>query len=167
MTEFVKICPQCGQANPEYEHLCGQCNHFIGLEAAQPAVQNPPVQAVTPAELRGGLLLTLPGTTLSFPVRSGDTLGQSHPDSDAQIQLPPSVTDVAYIHRRHCRFQQAADQWLLEAIDQGPLGREFTNPTWVNGVRLEPGERCPLGHGDDLRLSGTTLLVQLRGDTAA
>ncbi|MBF0255342.1 MAG: FHA domain-containing protein [Gammaproteobacteria bacterium] len=94
-------------------------------------------------------------------MRSGDLLGQAHPESPAQIQLPATLTDVAYVHRRHGRFVQENGQWWLQIVDQAELGGAFTNPSWLNGVRLQPGERRPLGHGDDLRLAGVTLLLSL------
>lgn len=32
MSSFVKICPKCGQHNPEYENTCVVCTNFIGIE---------------------------------------------------------------------------------------------------------------------------------------
>lgn len=32
MASFVKICPKCGHANPEYENACTVCSYFIGME---------------------------------------------------------------------------------------------------------------------------------------
>lgn len=165
MVEFVRVCPRCGTANPEYENLCRKCNHFIGMEAAIDSAQAPLAER---SRSQGDplLQLTVPGTSIGFEVKSGDLLGQAHPQSEAQLQLPPTLPDLAFVHRRHCRFLLAGGQWYLEAVDQTPLGQGFTNPTWLNGVRLEPGERHPLGNGDDLRLSATTLLVAIRHGTA-
>lgn len=166
---FVKVCPKCGTSNPEYENLCQQCGFFIAMEPAQAAptqlqsqTSAPDAAASAPALLK--LQLNLPGTGISFDIRPGDVLGQAHAKSDAQLQLPESLPDVAYIHRRHCRFWQGSNQWQVEAIDQSqvPGSSGFTNPTWINGVPLNPGERRTLGNGDDLRLSAITLLVNLQ-----
>jgi hypothetical protein len=177
MVEFVRVCPRCGTANPEYENLCRKCNHFIGMEAAIDSAQAPAPaersQSQGPRAERSRsqgdprLQLTVPGTSIAFAVKNGDLLGQAHSQSEAQMQLPETVPDVAFVHRRHCRFLLEGGQWYLEAVDQTPLGQGFTNPTWLNGVRLEPGERRPLGNGDDLRLSATTLLVAIRHGTVA
>lgn len=46
MADFVKICPKCGHANPEYENACTVCAYFIGMEspvaANTAAVQSTP-----------------------------------------------------------------------------------------------------------------------------
>jgi hypothetical protein len=167
---FIKRCPKCGASNPEYENLCQQCGFFIAMEAAQPApVAAPEPQAATkPSDIQPlKLELSLSGSGLQFAIKSGDVLGQAHPQSDASIQLPEGLPDVAYVHRRHCRFWQSGTQWQLEAIDQSqvPGSSDFTNPTWINGVPVQPGERRSLGHGDDVRLSAITLLVSLQPDS--
>lgn len=161
---FVKICPKCGTSNPEYENLCQECGFFIAMEPAQAAPTPSPQAKETPTSAQLKLQLNLPGTGISFDIKPGDVLGQAHASSDARLQLPESLADVAYIHRRHCRFWQEGDQWQVEAIDQSqsPKSSGFTNPTWVNGVPLNPGERRTLGNGDDLRLSAITLLVNLQ-----
>lgn len=45
MASFIKICPKCGHANPEYENACTVCTYFIGMEtpvAASGAQQEVP-----------------------------------------------------------------------------------------------------------------------------
>lgn len=50
MTEYVKICPRCETANPEHEHLCGNCGNFLGLVRAEPRpAQAKPALETTPA----------------------------------------------------------------------------------------------------------------------
>lgn len=169
---FVKICPKCATSNPEYENLCQKCGFFIAMEPAQmaPASEPSPALASTPgqapliqaAKTAPNLQLGLPGFNLVLQIKPGDVLGQAHPQSDASIQLPETLPDVAYVHRRHCCFWQEGGQWQLEAIDQSKAGGSFTNPTWVNGVALAPGERRTLGNGDDLRLSAMTFLVSMQ-----
>jgi hypothetical protein len=34
MTEYVRVCPRCDQATPEYENICAYCQNFIGMEEA-------------------------------------------------------------------------------------------------------------------------------------
>jgi FHA domain len=188
MAEYVRICPRCRRANPEYESLCSACGQFIALESAVPAqaaapeppappsplpppdpepkaaADNAPPEAqptrryVPPAEL---FYLQLPETDLLLTVHPGDVLGQAHASSDAQLQVPATVAGVGFLHRRHCRFERDAAGWQVVAIDQQALGSAFTNPTFVNQHRLGPGERHPLADGDRLRLSGLGLAVRM------
>lgn len=162
---FIKLCPKCGTQNPEYESLCQRCGFFIAMEPAQAAMEAPAAEtaATQASPARPPVLqLSLPGSGLVFGVQSGDLLGQAHPESDARLQLPDSLPDIAFVHRRHCRFWLTGRQWQVEAIDHNASEAGFTNPTWVNGVPLAPGERRTLGQGDDLRLSATSLLVNLQ-----
>jgi len=178
VAEFVKVCPKCGEINPEYENLCGGCRLFIGMEPSVVRPSQPP----TPTEPAGGTgedsgeisqcatasccRVGLPGSGVELAVTDGALLGQAHPGSPAGMQLPREVPGVAYVHRRHCRFFLLEGQWYLEAVDQAPLGQGFTNPTWVNGVELPPGGRQVLADGDELRLSGVRLRVVIEGGDA-
>lgn len=178
MAEFVKICPKCGEINPEYENLCRGCQLFIGME---PSVVRPcePPAAAPPAPNLGEpreearrsaavprCRLVLPGAGVELSVSDGASLGQAHPGSLAGMQLPTEVPGVAYVHRQHCRFLLLDGQWHLEVVDQAHLGRSFTNPTWVNGVELAPGRQQALADGDELRLSGVRLRLVIEGGDA-
>jgi hypothetical protein len=102
--------------------------------------------------LGGGIPLTIPPQAV---------LGQDHPSGDATVRLPLALEGVAYVHRRHCRFLQAATGWTVEAIDQAPQGGAFTNPTRLNGAEIPPGEHRPLREGDELRLAGVVFRVRI------
>jgi len=169
--EFVKICPKCGEINPEYENLCRGCQLFIGME---PSVVRPAEapeatgQGAGDGEQAGDAQraaalprcrVILAEAGLQLPVSDRALLGQAYPGSPAGMQLPADVPGVAYVHRQHCRFVLQDSQWYLEAVDQAPLGQSFTNPTWINGVELAAGGRRALADGDELRLSGVRLRV--------
>jgi hypothetical protein len=173
MAEFVRICPRCGQTNPEYENLCGACNQFIGMEAAVPAPPPTGGQEAAPAgpqhtqatrryvPVAESFFLQLPESDLLLTVRPGDVLGQAHVSNDAQLQVPASVQGSGFLHRRHCRFERDEGGWRVIAIEQRAHGSGFTNPTFVNQHRLAPGDRHPLGDGDQLRLSGLSFNVRV------
>ncbi len=182
MAERVRICPRCGRTNPEYENVCTGCDQFIGMEPAtaapptpaadpepdpkpaarQAAAEAPPAQATRRWQPRSeGLYLRLADTGLTLTAGPGDVLGQAHPASDAALQVPSTVDGSAYLHRRHCRFLQEQGRWLVLALDQAEFGSDFTNPTFVNGQRLAPGERRPLADRDQLRLSGLTFELRI------
>ncbi|CAK0760723.1 putative FHA domain-containing protein [Gammaproteobacteria bacterium] len=49
MTDYVRICPRCGHVSPEYDNVCGMCQHFIGMEEAVPPPPRATATPVTPA----------------------------------------------------------------------------------------------------------------------
>lgn len=176
MAEFVRICPKCGTENPEYEAVCTSCDQFIGMESAVPAPASPkpetggaPPEAQThvpPATQRyvpvaDSFFLQLPDGVALLTVRSGAVLGQAHPSSDADLQLPAEVEGSGFVHRRHCRFELRDGRWRVTAIDQSTAGSPFTNPTFVNQHRVSAGAARELSDGDELRLSGVTLIVRM------
>lgn len=178
MAEFVKVCPKCGEINPEYENLCRGCQLFIGMEPSVVRASGPPASAQQAGDLGehvGEVMqpaavsrcrVTHPGSGVELLVSDGALLGQAHSGSPAAMQLPSAVPGVVYVHRQHCRFLRRDGQWYLEAVDQTPLGRSFTNPTWVNEVEIPPGTRQVLTDGDELRLSGVRLRVAIEGGGA-
>lgn len=177
MVEFVRICPRCRHANPEYENVCSACDQFIGMEAAVPAqrstegkIAGTPKPKPVPEQAQAtrryvpvaeSFFLQLPETDVLLTVRPGNVLGQAHASGDAELQIPESVEGSRYLHRRHCRFEREKESWLVIALDQRENGSEFTNPTFVNQYRLAPGNRHVLKDGDQLRLSGLTFSVRV------
>jgi len=89
-------------------------------------------------------------------VHPGWIMGQSHPTSQANIQIS-GVPGVNFIHRHHCRFDHDNGRWFVTAIDQ----QSFTNPTIVNDQKLAPGQNCVIKHGDKLTLVNTTFTVDM------
>ncbi|CAK0754251.1 putative FHA domain-containing protein [Gammaproteobacteria bacterium] len=206
MTDYVRICPRCGQINPEYDNLCTTCLHFIGMEEAVPASTSATVAdgATHPADtttapttipspihrsaatmppssptpqlaplnpigepLTQRFVPTEPSLFLEvakdklLPVHPGWRLGQAYSSNDAEIQLPAQLVGVEFVHRYHCCFDHDQGRWYVTALDQRSLARDFTNPTYINGRLLPPGERSVLTDGDELRLSGVRLWVRI------
>lgn len=180
MTEFVKICPKCGTPNPEYENLCAECGQFIGMEPATPrpqtsppaapaeapaapppaAPERPTPAAATAAE-RAFFYLEPAFDHEILTVRENAILGQAHAQSEAEVQIPGRIEGAAFLHRRHCRFEHRNHGWQVQVLDQSRYGREFTNPTRVNGEEVMPGDSRRLDDGDELRLSGLGFRVRI------
>ncbi len=188
MPQFVKICPKCGRANPEYENLCGECQQFIGMEPAVPKPAAPPPTASEPADAAAqpnpvaapetapatrpeeppqapkappACYLSLNGSGQVFTLQDGSVLGQAHASSHATVQIPAEIDGVEYVHRQHCRFAYRDGRWRVQALDQTPFNQDFTNPTRVNQHLVTPGSWHPLGDGDELRLSGVSFQVKI------
>lgn len=182
MAEFVKICPQCQQINPEYENLCSGCGQFIGMESPQlrpvaapkaasaaapnaPKPSSPPItEAPAPTQRFGAspsFYLLLDGSEQIYNIESGQVLGQAHPGNPAQVQIDKTIPGSEFLHRQHCRFVYKDKTWYVQAIDQQKLQKEFTNPTEINQRKLSPGRAHPLKNGDQLTLSGLKFQVKL------
>lgn len=95
-----------------------------------------------------------------YPVLKGSVMGQAHPEGGADVQIS-DLEGCQYIHRQHCRFEYANQQWYIIPIDQHSLGRDFTNPTTLNGQALNVGKPHPLQHGDKLELAGVVFYVRV------
>ncbi len=191
MTEFVKICPRCSAANPEYENICSSCQQFIGMEPAIPK----PVTAVPEAENNfDGLHSTVQKNieakipfenTVDNETEIEETeekpaiyaqisnsneilmlypesiIGQTHPSSQATAPIPSHIPGAAYVHRQHCRIEYDNEQWYVFAIDQSAYQQEFNNPTRVNQKVISPGSRQRIYNNDELRLSGVSLRLRI------
>ena len=187
MPQFVKICPKCGQANPEYENLCTACQQFIGMEPAVPKpaetrktktepdsaaesraeVQSQKAPTIEPKEhpappkTTPTCYLSLIGADQVFTLHDGTVLGQAHGTSQATAQIPAEIDGVEFVHRQHCRFAYRNSRWQVQALDQAGFNQNFTNPTRVNQHLVSPGTWHPLDDGDELRLSGVGFQVKI------
>jgi hypothetical protein len=183
MLEYVKICPKCGQANSEFSDICGNDGEFLGMiepipkhkessaSPAPPMEQSGQTQAGSTAqnesaqekervtnrfENASAFYLEIPGTDQVYTIKNGFVLGQAEPTSDADVQLS-GIPEINFVHRRHCLFDYAENKWHVTAIKN----EGFTNPTLVNHVKLQPGQRHALNNGDRLILSSITLNVRI------
>lgn len=180
MLEHVKVCPKCGYINPEDRDICdvSNCGEYLGFVNPVPAtdvrqgtiqekkinsqeskaVSKPTPQTVPVTqryEAQPILYLELAGQ--AYEIKNGWIIGLEHPTSKAHIQLPHISGTKRNIHRQHCFFEYANDQWFVYAIAQ----ESYTNPTFVNQTRIHPGQRHPINHGDKLTLSDVTLSVRI------
>ncbi|MCS7282623.1 MAG: FHA domain-containing serine/threonine-protein kinase [Anaerolineae bacterium] len=93
------------------------------------------------------------GVMIPLPSSSEIVLGRSVPTSPSlpDVDLEPYGASMAGISRRHARLLRCPDGWFLEDL-------QSTNGTFVNEVRLLPGQPVRLNSGDLVRLGQFTLL---------
>jgi len=182
MARYVKICPRCGHENDELSEACERDGEFLGMVPATPSskASSGPEASPEPAAEPAGTpepnpsaresvvaatqrfeqptqalyLETSAGQTLE--IRHGNVLGQAHPTSSAHVQLD-NLPGLNYVHRSHCLFEFRDNAWHVTAISQPT----YTNPTFVNQKRLEPGQSSALRNGDRLILSNLVLNVRI------
>lgn len=190
MTEFVKICPRCKQANPEYENVCTSCQQFIGMEPAvprpavaeaveknQPSADTMSAQKINSAsqtkekfagddvsgapEVSETIYAQILNSNEILSLHPGSIIGQSHPTSQATALIPTHLPGAAYVHRQHCRIDFENGEWYVFAIDQSAFQQTFNNPTRVNQKLITPGSRQAIQNNDELRLSGVSLRLRI------
>ncbi|MGB9777710.1 MAG: protein kinase domain-containing protein [Anaerolineae bacterium] len=92
------------------------------------------------------------GVTIPLPPGPEIILGRGTsvvPPPD--VDLEPYGASMAGISRRHARLLRRPDGWYLEDL-------RSTNGTFLNEIRLAPGEPAHLSSGDLIRLGQLTLL---------
>ena len=174
--QWVKVCPECGHLNAEYNQLCVAegCDAFLGGQSSEPSSGREATAELTtrskdndpgPGERSGGqetaaaaLVLETPGFDATFRVRNGDTVGRGDMGSTAEVQLN-GLPALNLVHRRHCRFELCNGRWYCTPLDEGTF--HPPNPTIVNGEFVPPGQSRPLDDGDRLSLANTHLVVRL------
>ena len=183
MLEYVKICPKCGRENPETSDICSNEGEFLGMvepipkqtehsapstlqtdaenqmrnhDTAPKKCEHQEKRATNRYENPPLFYLEIPGIEKIYTIRHGNVLGQAHSTSDADVQLS-GISGVNFVHRRQCRFDYLDGKWNVTAIKQD----EFTNPTFVNHNRLEPGQKRTLANGDRLILCNITFTVRI------
>lgn len=187
LSEYVKICPVCGYKNPEDSDVCIQDKVYLGMvptireediDSTPKAVakesvndsKHPTVLPLMPESdnkiqlnIPTVLYLEIDGMNHVFPVKPGNIAGQAYPGNTASIQFS-DVPFVKYVHRQHCQFDMQNNEWTVTALDQGRFGKDFTNPTRLNGELLKLGTPYPLKQGDQLVLGKLTLNLRLIKD---
>jgi serine/threonine protein kinase len=92
------------------------------------------------------------GATIPLPPRPDIVLGRgvsAVPPPD--VDLDPYGASMAGVSRRHARLLHRPDGWYLEDL-------QSTNGTFLNEIRIPPGQPTRLSAGDLIRLGQFTLL---------
>ena len=164
--EKIRIkCPFCGAvletldnpANYEKTIKCPNCqtkNVFKDFKRVIPKKQSDETRINLPREETIGYLLDLQ-THLQYPLKEGRNLiGRKTVKTPPKADIPIETTDAG-MSREH----------LFIDVMRGRDGHihvyasnaKNQNPTLVNGVELEDGDKLGLKHGDILRLCDTEL----------
>lgn len=176
MLKYVKICPRCGHANDEFSETCAVDGEFLGMAPAVPAAatsdsvteenvsapaENATVETRQPETQQIGvpsrvLYLDIAANGDCHEIHDGWVIGQAHPTSQAEVQLE-GIPGINFVHRRHCRFENREDGWYVIALEQP----SYTNPTFINQEKVEPGQGRRLRNGDRLGLSNVIVNVRI------
>jgi len=177
MLKYVKICPRCGHANDEFSETCAVDGEFLGMAPAVPAtggVSDPVAEGNASATVEPTcgetnqpetqqigvpsrvLYLDVAANASCHEIHDGWVIGQAHPTSQAEVQLE-EIPGINFVHRRHCRFENRDDGWYVIALEQP----SYTNPTFINQEKIEPGQARRLRNGDRLGLSNVIVNVRI------
>lgn len=163
-----KKCPTCGHVNPPQELLCFACMADIssvspaGVPAAgspvqakaasptkeelpkvpadapcRPEAPPPPEVLKTVRDARSRLQIRF--GEIVFTVEDGETIGRFERGKEF-------LAHVTTVSRQHARFKRTAAGWFVEDLGS-------TNGTFVNGVRLGPGQPQIVKPGDRINFS--------------
>jgi hypothetical protein len=126
------------------------------LQVEQPIPATSPEQAQSiPTTPQGPFItgsLVVQGTTTVIPLPPGKTeilIGRVDPISS----IFPEIDTTLYggiergVSRKHCRMVMEGDTICIEDLGSA-------NYTYINRVRLLPGQHIPINPGDELRLGG-------------
>jgi pSer/pThr/pTyr-binding forkhead associated (FHA) protein len=93
-----------------------------------------------------GVEISLPPDQPELVIGRTDPVQNIYPDVD----LSEEEGERSGVSRRHARLLRRADGIYLEDLNS-------TNFTFLNGLRLQPGQAYPLKDGDEIRLGVLTL----------
>lgn len=159
-------CAQCGAALQAGSRFCDACGAAVPVAspppvpqpslASQPPAQPPEPAASVGATLRGRLIILSTGAALTFPPgRDEVVIGREDPASGIfpDLDLTRHGGEESGVSRRHARLLVRGGQLFAEDLNS-------TNYTYVNRLRLTPGQLYPLNDGDELRLGRLKLQYQ-------
>ena len=100
-----------------------------------------------------------PVLTLSFVQEDGSTFSADYAAGPVTIGRETENTlaiDATSVSRSHGSIALNGKHWLYRDLGS-------TNGSWHNGLRLVPGQKRLLRHGDSLQIAGVTLSVSFAG----
>lgn len=139
------LCPKCGAATPAQEpqsrYRCRHCGHkWVS-----------PQNSLNAAYL-GGL------EDVEVRLVAADGTGMRLPEFPAVVGRDTEFTPLQrnrYVSRRHCCIEYDAERCCFVVVAEKTPGG-----TCINGTPLAPGERCPLGPGDELLVANVPLHLE-------
>jgi pSer/pThr/pTyr-binding forkhead associated (FHA) protein len=159
-------CPNCKHWNEAGSRFCEECGFELVADAqnqpvsAQVSVREaddsevpaPAPQTLTPASVPApvpysGPRLLLNSTGSIF--RLGDVAIVGREDATLQIDLE-GYPEGKYVSHRHAQITKIKDVYYVEDLGS-------SNHTWVNQIKLAPGQAEPLKEGDVVRFGKVEL----------
>ncbi len=150
----IKICKTCGAENAPVELECRGCMGDIsGIRPVEKVEKNASAEAPGPNAAGIALVLVSVASGSALPIHDGDILGRERAGRDL-------FASCGTVSREHAKIACSDGVWTIEDVGS-------TNGTYVNGMRLEAGQRHPLKAGDLVALSKSCeLLVETGGERA-
>jgi pSer/pThr/pTyr-binding forkhead associated (FHA) protein len=150
----IRVCGNCQHYNPTNAVLCAQCGEPLtpptrSVTDSVPDSQPTQITSIANNE-RGAVSLYIQGhrQPISVEEKSHIVIGRRKtPDDDfVTVDLTSMNAHEFGVSRRHAVIHiEAGGVATIEDLGS-------TNGTYVNDVRLVPGERSPLRSNDELRL---------------
>ncbi|MEI2692339.1 MAG: FHA domain-containing protein [Anaerolineae bacterium] len=151
-------CPSCGQPVVPGAAFCDSCGANLPAPGGYPPIAPPVTPPVMPPVMSGmRMLLVVANSGVQMPLAGKqefylgreDPIGQFFPDAD----LTPHGGDVGGVSRRHAKIVVYGNQVMFEDLNS-------TNGSFVNKVKVQPGQPVPLTNGAEVRLGKVVLLFQ-------
>lgn len=161
-------CPSCGHVNVPGEHFCQNCGlpllkpedaeeaqlyETVPLKSGDRPIDKPSLQPEQ-NKLHGKLVHPESDLIISLPIEKEEfIIGRTDPFQGIfpDIDLTPYGGDSGGVSREHARLFIHAGGLLLEDLNS-------TNYTFINKIRLPPGETHQVKHEDEIRLGGVVLI---------
>ncbi|MBC7327876.1 FHA domain-containing protein [bacterium] len=125
-------CPICHFQNPPGEKFCQDCGFLLGSEVKEIEL---------PTEGEGVASLVSPDGK-EFSLKKGEnTIGRE--SADILLFFDKSVS------RKHAIITFEEDRWFIQDLGS-------TNGTFLNGVRLPPGQKTPIYDGDEIAFADSS-----------
>ena len=146
----IKICKSCGAENSPSDIECRDCMGDISRIRPVEKIENEPEPDIAdnlpatvdyrPAGCRF-ILVSISAARNGdiLPINDGDILGREHTGRD-------SLVAHKTVSRQHAKVIFEGGEWTIEDLDS-------TNGTYINGRKLEAGQKYPLKAKDIVSLS--------------
>lgn len=149
-------CPNCRMPVMPGAGFCDNCGAALSGAPVQPPAPGwqQPVQPI--GAMRMQLVVAASGAQIplagkqEFLIGREDPIGNVFPDAD----LGPHGGDTGGVSRNHAKILVRGNQVLVEDLNS-------TNGTWVNKVKVQPGQPAPVTNGSEIRLGKVALIFQM------
>ena len=146
----VRICKSCGTENSPADIECRECMGDISgikpveksekIENPEPVIMDNPSATIRDAKKTLALVsMSAVSDGVTILIKDGDILGREHTGRDF-------LTRHNTVSRQHAKITRSEGEWTIE--DLGSM-----NGTYVNGGKLEKGQKYSFKANDILSLS--------------
>ena len=170
VVDIEKPCPSCEYENVPGEAFCQNCGYPLASSSDQSSAPGDIVPTSetgtlsTPSEpdqenahhVSGRFIVEQTGRELPYPPGNSQlVIGRADPEEGIfpDIDLTAFGGEQGGVSRQHARLSKIGDHLLIEDLNS-------TNLTFLNRLRLHPGEQHLVIDGDKIRLGGVVLIYK-------